>query len=147
MKSPDWPLPYDKWPKDFQTRCQSFALGLHDEEFQSYLQTYFKCGEDNVTLLTQLLEKLNLSPREIMCDSLKEPEEYVIVLYEYIHYAFGYPVWEIHFARIEQDGTWVTKHGLNPPQVSSFENISTDIFHWHDEFVLPFALFAMRRPS
>lgn len=147
VKSPDWPLPYDKWPTDSKSRCQSFALGLPDQECQSFLQTYFNCEEDNVTLLAQLLQELNLSPREIMCDSMKSPEEFVIVLYDYIHYAFGYPVWEIHFARIEQDGTWVTKHGLNPPEVSSYENISSDIFHLHDTFELPFAFFAVRKPS
>lgn len=147
IASPDWPLSYDKWPIDDISRCQSFALGMPNGEFQSFFQEYFGCEKDNVVLLEQLLRDLNLSPRKITCDIQKKPEEFVIVLYDYIHYAFEYPVWEIHFARIERDGTWITKHGLNPPEVSSYENISSDIFHMFDTFTLPFAFFAITKPA
>lgn len=147
VMSSDWPIPYDQWTKDGISRCQSFALSMPNGEFQDFFQNYFGSGKDNVKLLEQLLKDLNLSPRKIFCDEMKNPEEFVIVLYDFIHYAFDYPIWSIHFARVEQDGTWVTKHGLNSPKVSSYEMNSIELFNLFGKFTLPAALFAITKPN
>ena len=115
VKSPKWPRSVEEFPRELDTNCIEFALDLPNFDFSPIVGRGVYDKVDASKNLMRFFNKIDLSPRQIDHPDKKDPNEYVIIVYEYKYMIYdkfqGCSFWhnEVHLARVELDGTVVEK--------------------------------------
>lgn len=139
INSPDWPLPYNKWPnpREVKNNCLAYALGLPIDDPCGHLFGHMESYDQFESLLNQL----NLSFRKIDNENDLKDDEYGIIFYMIPcrDKDFGFLKTDQHFVRIELDRSWTYKAGCRLfPMPTLKENLK--------EFS-EFQIYAIRKPQ
>ncbi len=155
VNHPNWPFK-ENWPTEYKTNCISFSLGIPLDNATLFrnIFSYLNHEQDTIKDSSDLLNSIGFKCRRISSISEKASDEYAIIVfaYDYMEYdtfqVCEVTKHEIHFVRVEPDGTWVHKFGWHDkPSITNFKEIH-DVILEEDGVDLraPSALFAISRP-